>query len=269
MRLKIGIFPAVAILFAAISVPARPGEGQARPKLDCQKMALDYAQAYESIDLQAIARLRGKPFSKEEESEANEQLSNPEVKKILASVIEMIRSFPKLGEIPDWATQVSVEYQYIRGNDLIEMHGDFAFRDGNWIVDQVEPRGGETLDEAKKAQYAAEISPAPLEGQKTLDAGFNELIAKLISAVQEKNSNGLVELGLYFDDCGLGSNDPPEERKQVLKLLPQFPSIGPIPAPAKSFRLDLIGTLDGKETEMEIEFKWLKNNLKLSFVKIK
>ena len=42
---------AVMLAVAVISLPTMPGEGQERPKLDCQKMALDYAQALESLDV--------------------------------------------------------------------------------------------------------------------------------------------------------------------------------------------------------------------------
>lgn len=270
MTNKIG---AVAALFAAgvmaavISLSAWPGEGQSRPKLDCQKMAFDYARALENVDYRTIVRLRGQPYSKEEEAEAKKQFNNPEVKEMLASIIGMIRLFPKIGDIPDWVTEVDAEYQYIQGDDLIEMHGEFVFRDDNWVIDDVEPRGGETLTEETKAQYAGEISPAPPEGQKTIDAGFNELIAKLIAAVQQKSSKGLEEIGLHPDDCGLGSSDPPEERERFLQLLSQFPSIGPIPAPAKTFCLALKGVLDGKETGIEIGFRWPNNNLKFFFVR--
>jgi len=42
---------AVMLAVAVFSLPAALGEGQERPKLDCQKMALDYAQALESLDV--------------------------------------------------------------------------------------------------------------------------------------------------------------------------------------------------------------------------
>jgi hypothetical protein len=243
------------------------GEGQSRPKLDCQGLALDYAKALENVDYKAIVRLRGQPYSEKQESEAKQQLANPEVKKLFASIIEMIRLFPKIGEIPDWVTEVKTEYQYVQNNDVIEMHGEFVLREADWIIQDLEPRGGETLTEETKAQYAAELSPSPLEGEKSIDAGFGALIAKLIAAVQQKSWNGVMETGAHPGDCGLDSSDPPEEREKVLKFLSQLPSVGPIPAPARSFRLGLKGTLDARETEIEIGFKWLNNDLKLSFVR--
>jgi len=41
----------VMLAVAVFSLPTVLGEGQERPKLDCQKMALDYAQALESLDV--------------------------------------------------------------------------------------------------------------------------------------------------------------------------------------------------------------------------
>ena len=259
----------IGLIAATISLPASPGEGQSRPKLDCQKMALDYAKALESFDYQTAVRLKGQPYSKEEESEMKKLQKDPEAKKIFAALVEIIRLFPKIGEIPDWVTEVKTEYQHIQGNDLIEMHGDFVFKENNWIIQELEPRGGETLTEETKAQYAGDLSPAPPEGQKIIDAGFGALITKLIAAVQQKSSNGVSETGAFPGDVGLNSSDPPAKREKVLKMLSQFPSIGPIPAPAKSFRLGLTGSLSGKDSEAEIGFQWPKNQLKIAFVNFK
>jgi hypothetical protein len=272
MKNRIGTL--VALLAAGVMATViwlRPlsGEGQSHPKLDCQKMALDYAKALENVDYKAIVRLRGQPYSEKQESEAKQQLTNPEVKKLFASIIEMIRLFPKIGEIPDWVTEVKTEYQYIQGNDVIEMHGEFVLREDNWIIQDLEPRGGETLNEETKAQYAGELSPAPPEGQKAVDAGINELVVKLIAAVQQKSWNEVMATGAHPGDCGLDSSDPPGERERALKLLSQFPSVGPIPAPAKSFRLALKGTLDSRDSEAEVGFQWPGNQLKIAFVNFK
>lgn len=269
MRNKIGVLLAVGLVAAAIFLPALPCDGQSRPKLDCQKMALDYVKAFETSDFGTLFRLKGEPYSKEAESAAKKELGSPEAKKLLAPFLEIIRLFPKIGEIPDWVTEVKIEYQYVEGSDLIEMHGDFAFSGDNWIIQDLEPRGGETFDEEKKAQYAGELSPAPPAGEKTLDAGFSEPITMLISAVQQKSRDGVKEAGAHFGDVGLHSSDPPEKREKVLKLLSQFPSIGPIPAPAKSFRLGLSGTLDDNDSEAEIGFQWPGNKLKIAFVNFK
>lgn len=269
MRNKIGMFSAVGLMTTVIALHPLLCEGQSPPKLDCQKMVLDYVKAFENLDYRTIFRLKGEPYSKEAESEAKKELGSLEAKKLLAPLLEMIRLFPKIGEIPDWVTEVKVEYQYVEGSDLIEMHGEFVFRADNWIIQDLEPRGGETLDEEKKAQVAGELSPAPPAGQKTLDAGFSELITMLIFAVQQKSWDGVMETGAHPGDCGLHPSDPPEKREKALKLLSQFPSIGPIPAPAKSVRLGLKGPLDSKEAEVEIGFHWPNNKLKIAFVNFK
>jgi hypothetical protein len=36
---------------------------------------------------------------------------------------------------------------------VIEMHGEFVFKDGNWIIQDLEPRGGETFTEETKARW--------------------------------------------------------------------------------------------------------------------
>jgi hypothetical protein len=258
---------ALGLIITVFCLPALPGPAQARPKLDCQKMALEYINTLEKADYGTYVRLRGQPYSTEEEAKFKEQLQNPDVKKVIASIFDIIRLFPKIGEIPDWPTEVNLEYEYIQGNDLIEMHGDFLFSEGNWLIKDLEPRGGETLTEESKAQYAAELSPAPPEGRKTIDVGSTELIAKLMLAVQLKLRDAVAETGAHPDDCGLHPSDPPQEREKALKFLSQFPSIGPIPAPAKSLRLTLKGTLDGKAASADVGFGWLNNKLKISFVR--
>jgi hypothetical protein len=123
-----------AVLLAAVvfSLPAVLGEGQERPKLDCQKMALDYAQALESLDVRTLFFLKGVPYSREAEAAAKKELGSPEAKKLLAPIIGMIRLFPKIDALPDWVTEVNVEYQYIEGNELIEMQGDFVLSGDRW-----------------------------------------------------------------------------------------------------------------------------------------
>ncbi|MDH4220928.1 MAG: hypothetical protein OEY18_02475 [Candidatus Aminicenantes bacterium] len=266
MKKKIGVFITVLSVILASLIHPILLEGQSRPKLDCQKMVLAYVKAFETLDYRTLANLMGKEYSQKDESEFKKQLDNPEAKEQLAPYLEMIRLFPKIGEIPDWVTEVALEYEYIEGDYLIEMHGEFVFTGDNWIIQDLEPRGGESLDEEKKKEYASEISPASSEGKKTLDTGLNELITKLISAVKEESWDGVKETGAHPADCGLHPSAPPEEREKVLKLLSQFPSIGPIPAPAKTLSLGLKGIVDNKEAEVEIEFHWPDNKLEILYV---
>jgi len=260
---------AVMLAVAVFSLPAVLGEGQERPKLDCQKMALDYAQALESLDVRTLFLLKGVPYSREAEAAAKKELGSPEARKLLAPIIGMIRLFPKINAFPDWVTEVNVEYKYIEGNELIEMQGDFVLSGDRWLIQELEPRESETLDEAKRAEYARELSPAPPEGQKTLEARFDFLVAVLNSAVQQKSWNAVKATGALPGDCGLHSSDPPAKREKILKMLSQFPSIGAIPAPAKSFRLALKGTLDGQDSLAEIGFHWPGNQLRIEFVQFK
>jgi hypothetical protein len=269
MRNKIGIFSAVGLMTIVISLHPWPCKGQSHPKLDCQKMASAYVKAFETVDYRALTQLRGMEYSQQDESEFKKQFENPEIKEQFNHFIETIKLFPKIGEVPDWVTEVVLEYEYIEGDDLIEMHGEFVFTGENWIIQDLEPRGGENLDEEKKKEYAAEISPSPLEGQRTLDMGLNELIAKLKSAVKEKSWDGVKETGAHPSDCGLHPSDPPGQSERALKLLSKFPSIGPIPAPAKSLSLRLKGTLDSKEAEAEVGFHWPDNRLEILYVNFK
>jgi len=259
----------VGLMVTTLSVHPWSSEGQSCPKLDCQKIVLEYVKALENLDIRTIARLTGQQYSEELESEAKKELESPEAKEQLAPLLELLRLFPKIGEVPDWVTKIALEYEYIEGDDLIEMHGEFVFTDDNWTIQDLEPRGGESLDEKKKKEYASEISLSPPEGQKTINAGLNELVAKLISAIKQKSWDDAEETGAHPDDCGLHPSDPPEERERALKLLSQFPSIGPIPAPAKTLSLDLKGTIDGKEAEVGIGFCWPDNNLEIRYVYFK
>jgi len=218
-----------AVMLAAVvfSLPAVLGEGQERPKLDCQKMALDYAQALESLDVRTLFFLKGVPYSREAEAAAKKELGSPEAKKLLAPIIGMIRLFPKIDALPDWVTEVNVEYQYIEGNELIEMQGTLSSAGIAGVIQDLEPRGGETLDEAKRAEYADELSPAPPEGQKTLEPRFDILVAVLNSAVQQKNRTAVSATDALPGDCGLHSSDPPTKWGKIIKMLSQLPSMVP------------------------------------------
>ena len=269
MRNKISIFSVVGLMAIALSVYPLSSEGQSRPKLDCQKMVLECVKAYENFDIRTLARLTGQKYSEESDSEAKNELESPEAKEQLAPLLEMLRLFPKIGDIPDWATEVEVEYEYLKSDILNEMKGKFVFTEDNWIIEDLEPRGGESLDEEEKKKYATKLSPTPPVGQKTIDAGLKELVAKLVSAVKEKSWDHAKETGIHPSECGLHPSDPPELREKALERLSQLPSIGAIPAPATRVQLILKGTINSKEAEVEIEFHWPDNKLEILYVDFK
>jgi hypothetical protein len=269
MKNRIGVFSAVGLMTITLALHPWPCEGQIRPKLDCQKMVFEYINALENFDIRTLARLTGQQYSEELESQAKKELESPEAKEQLAPLLEMLRLFPKIGEIPDWVTEVVLEYEYIEGDDLIEMQGEFVFTDDNWIIQDLEPRGEESLDEEEKKNYATKLSPAPPKGQNTVDAGLNELVAKLISAIKQKSWDDAEETGVHPDSCGLHPSDSPEEREKALERLSQLPSIGAIPAPATRVQLILKGTIDSEESGVEIEFHWPDNKLGILYVSFK
>jgi len=269
MKKKIGVFITVLSVILASLIHPILLEGQSRPELDCQKMVLEYVKAIENFDYRTLARLTGQQYSEELESEAKKELESPEAKEQFAPLLEMLRLFPKIGEIPDWVTNVEIEYEYIENHNLIEMEAKFAFTEDTWIIEDLEPRGDNTLDEEEKKKYATKLSPAPPVGQKTVDAGLNELVAKLISAIKQKSWDDAEETGVHPDSCGLHPSDPPEERKKALERLSQLPSIGVIPAPATRVQLILKGTIDSEEAEVEIEFHWPDDKLEILYVDFK
>ena len=269
MKKKTGVFVTVLLVILASFLQPILLEGQSRPKLDCQKMVLEYVKALENIDIRTLARLTGQPYSEELESEAKKELGSPEAKEQIAPLLEMLRLFPKIGEIPDWVTELALEYEYIEGDALIEVHGEFVFTEDIWIVEDLEPRGGKTLDGEEKKNYATKLSQAPPEGQNALDAGLNELVAKLISAIKQKSWDHAKETGIHPSECGLHPSDPPEVREKALERLSQLPSIGAIPAPATRVQLILKGTIDSEEAEIEIEFHWPDNKLEILYVDFK
>jgi hypothetical protein len=269
MKKDIGIFLVAGLTILTLALHPWPCEGQSRPKLDCQEMVYEYINALENFDIRSLARLTGQQYSERLEVDAREELGSPEAKEQLASILELLRLFPKIGEVPDWVTEVKLEYEYIEGNDLVEMQGEFVFTGDSWIIQDLEPRGGESLDEEKKKEYASKVSPSPPVGQKTIDAGLNELVAELVSAIKRKNWDDADETGVHPDSCGLHPSDPPEEREMAFERISQLPSIGAIPAPATRVQLILKGTLDSEEAGIEIEFHWPDNKLEILYVSFK
>jgi hypothetical protein len=60
MKKKAGIFLMVWPIILVVSSFSFPFDGQSRPKLDCQKMALSYAKALEETDYRSVVQLMGK-----------------------------------------------------------------------------------------------------------------------------------------------------------------------------------------------------------------
>ena len=158
---------------------------------------------------------------------------------------------------------------YFEEDELIELEAKFVLGDGIWIIEDSEANEREIQDEERKRRLKSNMSPAPPEGQKTLDAGFDELVWKLIAEVKKKSWDGAKQTGVHPSDCGLHTSDPPEIREKVLRLLPQFPSIGTIPAPATRVNLDITGILEDKETQVEVGFHWPDKKLKILYVTVK
>ncbi len=271
MRKTRGVFLIVCLMGFVISLYPGNKTNPIHPKLDCHKMALDFVKALENRDFRSFIQLTSVESEYSEEHEANfrKELDSPEAKEKLPLMLEMIRLFPEIGEVPEWVTGVTLTYGYIQGDNLIEVEGEFILTGETWIIETLEPREWEKLDEEEKKKFAGKISPVPPDGQKIFDAGLNELMAELISAIKEKSWDGAKKTGVHPDGCGLHPDDPPEEREKALGRLTQIPSIGAIPAPATRLCLSLEGTLDDKDAEAEIEFHWPDNKLEILHLSFK
>ena len=251
------------IMTLAFPAQSEAKEKKSLSKLDCQEMALEFVAALENLDYLTFCRLTGKEYSEEDETDIKKEFDDPKKKEELVSLLAPIRLFPKIGEIPRWATKVEFQCEYVEGDKRMELKGEFVFNDGIWIIKELEPTESEFRDEEHKERVARNVSSAPPEGQKTLDAGLNELMKKLISAIKDKSWEGVKECGVHPDGCGLHPNDPPEEREKVIDLLEQFPSIGAIPAPAELVGLELKGNIDDEEVTVEVEFQWPRHKLEI------
>lgn len=240
------------VFFMFLAVSAIAVAGQKPPKLECKKLALKVAKAYDERDIRALGELSGhdQEISDDEAEQLKQQLDAADELGELAPMLERMRNFPEIGDIPDWVTHVTIEYTYVDGERQIEFDSGFILNDGAWKVDQFAPDDRGDF-ESDKDWILKNSLPAPPEGKKTIDAGFNEFIRKVVTAIKEEDDETLSEL------THLRVQEIQGEKVKYIQLMSQFPTIGPIPSPLLEFDMKL----EGEDTAITVWFRCPENKL--------
>lgn len=236
---------------------AETKDDQKRPRLDCNKMVLDMIKSIEDRDFELYCRLFGREYSEERKIKFYKSFEKERAKEYFPFLLDNLRLFPKIEEIPEWTTCAKFYYEYVRGNMEIQTTALFVLKDDTWICIEFEPESY-PLDEGKKTRVSRYISSPPAQGERTLDVGLNDIINKFLSDLEEDNLASIKQYTPYsYSDL------KKKKSRRFRELLSQFPSIGPIPAPAKKFGVLLRGTSESRRVIIDVEFIWVYNSLRL------
>lgn len=258
------IFIMILVMILTFPSNAKSYSEPPKPKLDINKMVLDLIKAIENRDYELYRSLFVYP---EKESRFNELLDEREAEGYQDYSPDKLRIFPKIGELPEWITFAIFEFHFIEDDNKVELSAFFILKDNTWLIRNIEPDiFTEEPDKLSKSVIKkisrGHISPPPPDGERTLDAGLNEIMQKFVSDFTEKNWESIKEYTPQFKNPYKLSFLKKKEKK-FGELLSQFPLIGPIPAPAMKVRVSLKGTLEGKEIDMKVSFEWEENALRI------
>ncbi len=240
------------VFFMLLAVSDIAVTGQKPPKLECKKIALKMAKALEDRDIKILSELSGEEASDEEIEQFKQQLDAMDEQDMLDPMLERMREYPEIGEIPDWAEHVTIEYKYVDGDRQIDFESEFIFKDGAWLVGQFAPDDSGDF-ESEKDWILENSLPAPSGGQKMIDAGFNEVITKVLAAIKEGDDGTLSDL------TPLRMSEIQSDKEKYIQLLSQFPKIGPVPAPLIEFDIKL----ESEDSELSVKFECPENKLKI------
>jgi hypothetical protein len=249
MKKAVCILFLVFLVFAVSDIAVT---GQKPPKLECKKIALQMARAFEERDMKTLSKLSGQEASDEEIEQFKQQLDAMDEQGMLAPMLERMRNFPDIGDIPDWADHVTIEYRYVDGDRQIEFESEFILIDNYWQLNQFAPEDRGDF-ESEKEWILENSLPAPPGGQKSIDAGFNEVVSRVLTAIKEGDEGTLFEL------TPLHISDIQGDKEKYTQLLSQFPTIGPIPAPLIEFDIKL----ESEDSELTVKFECPENRLKI------
>ncbi|MDQ7779465.1 MAG: hypothetical protein RDV41_07115 [Planctomycetota bacterium] len=233
-----------------------------RPKLDCQKLTLDLATAMETRDYESIARIMGQKLDKEDVPKLQKDIDEYEKAGKLTGIINALRLFPQVGEPPAWVNSIEIGMRYLDNNRFAELGMEFRLKDNVWCVGDFDVEPGKEVPREELDKCKTEMSQAPAEGQKTIDAGLTKAFTATLDAMKAKDWTTLRKLFL-----GAGKSTDAELEQQLQKvqeraggkyfeLAAQFPGIGLVPAPIIEFEFQMSGIVDGKETKLEVQFQW-------------
>jgi len=250
--------------FLLLSAGLSPyGKSDKTPKLECKKLALMLAKAFEERDAKTLSELTGELASEEEVAQFKAQMDMADEQGLLAPWLEGMRAFPEISDMPDWVTHATIEYEYFDGKQAVEFDAEFLVVDGSWQVKQFTPDGrGEFVSEGDKERFLNNSLPAA-EGQNTVDPGINDVIAKLAKALMEddrktfKALTGFKGVSEYWDN-----------KARNVQLLSEFPKIGPMPAPLHSLKIELEEAADDEETSISVEFRWREKKLDFGYLEL-
>lgn len=264
-------------------------EAQSPQKLDCKKMVNAAIEAMKNRDFKAFCRIGGLDSSKEDEAEFKQSMDQYEQSGAMAGLIDRLSLFPKIGEIPNWATKVKYESKYLEGNSRIELEVLFEMKKVGWTLENFDAREKRGLTAEEREESAVWLSPSPLEGEKTFDAGLTELFKKVIRSLKDKawetarrylwiweesdEEDTVAELIPLADknDAEITNLLAVMQKNAGGKLfmfLEQFPSIGLIPGPAETVGLEIQGMLKSIELKVNIGFGWFDGNTRVEGIEV-
>ena len=255
MRNKVLFFTLIFTILFTVNTLTQSATLNQKPKLDCNAMVSKAIKAFQEKDVITLCKLNGMEYNEQTEAEFKQQMKALEENGMFYFILEQLKLFPKIGEIPDWISDVLFEFNYLTGNSEIEFEVQFTFKDGTWLITQLAPDLREELQEERKATILGYSSPLPPEGQKTIDAGINEILNRLISDIKNKDWDSISK---YSNVNIIEIDDYPEK---FIDLLSQFPSIGPVPAPCIKIKINLEGTYQDEDVRIKTQFGWPDNKL--------
>jgi hypothetical protein len=245
------------VFFMVFAVSDIAVASQKPPKLECKKIVLKMVKAFEERDFRtfqelALQGLTAQEVTDELVGQFKQEIDAMEEQGILAPILESLRNYPEIGEIPDWVTRVTIEYRHVVGDRQIELESGFTLKDGAWKAGDFDRNDRGDFENEKEWILENSIPAAPGD-QKTSDAGFNEVVNRVLTAIKEGDDGTLTEL------TPLSINEIQGEKEKYIQLLSQFPKIGPVPAPLIEFEIKL----ESENSELSIDFKCPENKLKI------
>lgn len=258
MRKMILIFIMMGVMTFTFPLNVKSYSESSKPKLDCHKMVSKLIKAIEARDIKTICSLAGSEYPENAEH-LNKRIDDLYTR--WPSFVEELYLFPEIGELPEWLTFIRFGFVYIKDNYEIRLRPEFNLKDDAWIITDIDLGFNKSKLKwtARRSISRSEISPPPPEGKKTLDAGLNDIMKKLVSDFKEKNWDSIKQYAPIFNDPKRMS-ELKTKGKKFGELLSQFPTIGPIPAPAMSVRVRMKGKLGGESVRVEVRFRWKENN---------
>ena len=250
-----------------LSVMTFPGlAGKEAQKLDCKKMVTEVLEAVKNRDFETYYRLSAQDLSQEEKAEFEKVFDQLEQSGELAAILNRMELFPEIGEIPSWVTWILYQNDYLEDNAKIKLEAEFSLKKDVWALKDFSAEKEKELTDQEKKELAEWLSPTAPEGEKTIDAGLNELMTKFNFALKNKDWETVRAYCEFWEDS---SDEEIAEQLSTMQectggklfeILDRFPTIGAITTPADKVALHFRGNLEGKEVYLVVFFGWHNGN---------